>query len=78
MMSFSSSGGCREAADIKIDRCQHAAIPDTTKDIDNCGWCEDLQTRTRSSLVRWKRREVRRVFAGLHALTCHFSVSGAS
>ncbi len=31
-----------------------------------------------ASLVCWKRREVRRVFAGLHALTCHFSVSGAS
>ncbi|KAG7226730.1 hypothetical protein INR49_014078 [Caranx melampygus] len=42
-------GGRRKAADIKIDPCQHAAIVDTTRDTDNCGWCEDQQTRTHVS-----------------------------
>lgn len=70
-MCFSSSRGCCEAADINIDRCQHSAIPDTTRDIDNCGWCEDLQTRTCISggLEEVGGEQCVKEFAALHKLT---------
>lgn len=79
-MSFSSSGGRREAADIKIDPCQHAAIVDTTRDIDNCGRCEDQQTRTHVSgeTEKMEGEEGVREFAGLCAFTSHFLVSSVS
>lgn len=59
-----------EAADIKIDRCQHAVSPDTTKDIDNWGWWEDLQIRTNVSDRYQKGKEYERIY--------HLTVPGAS
>lgn len=48
MMSFSTSGGRREAADTKIDRCQHIAIPVTTGGL----WQQRLVWRTADKDMR--------------------------
>lgn len=75
-MSFCFPGGCCEAADTKIDPCQHTATSDTTRDINNCGCSEDLQTRMLVPCVSAKMggKESVREFTGLHIR--HLSVSG--
>lgn len=77
-MSFSTPGSCCEAADRKkINPCQHIAIPNTRRDIDDgragvktCRWGRRPLVCCEEETERWGE------YAGLRTLTCHFSVSG--